>query len=155
MAIPSIKLSGMRELSKALDALPKELRRTVESSALRAGMAPVRKAARSNLGRSKDTGLLQKSLGLTVKKTRKGQLTARVGARSGFTETVTRKGSNNPEKANPVKYSHLVEYGTSHSAAKPFIRPAVESSEGAMLKGIADGYDKGIDKVVKKIRSRK
>jgi len=94
-------------------------------------------------------------LGLMVKKTRKGQLTARVGARSGFTQMVTRKGRTKPEKANPVKYANLVEYGTSRSPAKPFIRPAIESSQGAIIEGMANGYAKGMDKVIKKIRSRK
>jgi HK97 gp10 family phage protein len=150
----AIQLTGVHELRRAIEALPKELKRTVESSALRAGMTPVRKSAAANLSRSMDTGLLKKSLGLTVKKTRKGQLTARVGARSGFTQTVTRKGRSKPEKVNPVKYAHLVEYGTSKAPAKPFIRPAVESNSGAILEGMAKGYAKGMDRVVRKIRSK-
>jgi HK97 gp10 family phage protein len=68
---------------------------------------------------------------------------------------VTRKGRTKPEKANPVKYANLVEYGTSRSPAKPFIRPAIESSQGAIIEGMANGYAKGMDKVIKKIRSRK
>lgn len=155
MAQKAIKLDGMKELQRAIERLPKELQRTVEASALRAGMGPVRKAARANLNKSKDSGLLQKSLGLTVRKTRRGQLTARVGARSGFTQMVTRKGSSKPIKANPTKYAHLVEYGTSKSAAKPFIRPAIDSSEGQIIAEMAKGYDKGMTKVVKKIRSKK
>lgn len=151
----SLQLTGMRELQQALNRLPKELQRTVEASALRAGMAPVRKSARANLGRSKDSGLLQKSLGLTVKKSKNGQLTARVGPRSGFTQTVTRKGRTKPQKANPVKYAHLIEYGTSRAPAQPFIRPAVESNSGQIIDEMAKGYDKGLDKAVRKIRSNK
>lgn len=149
-----VQLTGTRELLAALEALPKELRRSVESGALRAGMAPVRKSARALLNQSKDTGLLQKSLGLTVKKSRKGgQYTARVGPRSGFAQVVMKNGK--PKKVNPVKYAHLVEYGTSRSAAKPFIRPAVEANEGRIIDEMAKGYEKGMDKVIRKIRSRK
>lgn len=154
MPVQGIKLTGLAELRRAIERLPKELQRTVEASALRAGFSPVRKAARANLSHSKDTGLLQKALGLTVKKTRAGQLTARVGARSGFRQVVKRKGRK-PEIANPVKYAHLVEYGTSHSAAKPFIRPAVTSSEPKIMGELAKGYNKGMDRVVRRIRSRK
>lgn len=152
MAIPSIKLSGMRELQTALEKLPKELRRTAESAALRGGMEPVRKAAKGNLAKSKDTGLLQSALGLTVRKTRKGQLTARVGARSGFKKSVTRKGRKKPEMADPTKYAHLVEYGTSRAPAQPFIRPALDSSQDQITDGLAKGYAKGLASVVKRIR---
>lgn len=154
MAIPSIKLDGMRELQIALEKLPKELRRTAESAALRGGMEPVRKAAKANLAKSQDTGLLRSALGLTVKKTRKGQLTARVGARSGFKKSVIRKGRKKAEMANPVKYAHFIEYGTSRTPAQPFIRPALDSSQDHITDGMAKGYAKGLDRVIKRIRKK-
>ena len=150
----NIKLSGMSDLRRALEKLPKELRRTTESAALRAGATPIRKAAKANLSGVKDTGLLQKALGLTVKKTRAGQLTARVGPRSGFAQVVLRKGRSKPEKANPVKYAHLVEYGTSKMAARPFIRNAIASSETQIMHEMAKGYEKGLDRAVRKLRKK-
>ena len=148
--IPSVKVTGLKELSKALANLPKELQRGAESTALREGMKPVLKSARAKA--PKDTGLLKKAIGLTVRKGKKG-ITARVGARTGFRKQVMRNGRT--VTADPAKYSHLVEYGTSHSAAKPFIRPAVESNTAAINKGIADGYEKGLSKAVAKVRSRR
>ena len=93
-----------------------------------------------------------KSIGTTVRKTRKGQTTARVGARTGFKTTVTRNGK--PVIADPVKYAHLVEYGTTHSAAKPFIRPAIESTQDQVMGAMATGYDKHLTKVVARIRRK-
>ena len=148
--IPTVKVDGIKELRRALDRLPKELQRASETTALREGMKPVLKTARGIA--PNDTGLLKKAIGLTVRKGKNG-VTARVGARTGFKKEVKRNGKT--VKADPSKYSHLVEFGTSHSAAKPFIRPAVESNTSAISDGIAKGYEKGLEKAIAKVRSRK
>jgi HK97 gp10 family phage protein len=174
--IPTVKVDGMKELQRALAALPAELQRQSETTALREGMKPVLKTARAlaPIGRGPHKGLLKKSIGLTVRKGKNG-ITSRVGARSGFkieigkqtarsnryAKTrkgkllVTKKGGQYTVYKDPSKYSHLVEYGTSHSAAKPFIRPAVESNESAITEGLANGYEKGMEKAIAKIKSRK
>ena len=150
MSVGTVKLTGMRELARAIDKLPKELQRRAESSAIRGGCKPILKAAKGNV--AKDTGLLKKSLGNTVRTVR-GKTTGRVGPRRGFKKTVTRNGKS--VVSDPTKYAHLVEYGTSHSAAKPFIRPAIESTEGQVVAEMASAYNKNLDRVVAKIRSRK
>jgi HK97 gp10 family phage protein len=150
--VPTVKVTGIQGLRTALNRLPVELQRATAAKALREGMKPVLKAARANAGKSKDSGLLQKSLGLNVRKGKNG-LTARVGPRSGFKKMVHRKGKG-MELANPVKYAHLVEYGTSHSAAKPFIRPAIDSSTEAINTKLAEGYEKGLTQAVNKVKSR-
>jgi HK97 gp10 family phage protein len=33
-------------------------------------------------------------------------------------------------------YGHLVEFGTSHTAARPFLTPALEESQGEVLKAL-------------------
>jgi len=140
---------GVRDLSRALDRLPDELKRSAENAVLRAGAKPILGAARSKV--AKASGLLKKSLGVNVKKM-KGDTTARVGPRKGRGGKVKR--GNREVFQNPTKYSHLVEYGTSHSAAKPFIRPAVESTQGAVVGAMAAGLDKHLTKVVRKLKSK-
>lgn len=160
---PTVKVTGINELRKALSRLPVELQRASETTALREGMKPVLKSARSNAGRSKGSKLLQKSIGLTVRKGRRG-ITARVGARTGFKKSlgmkIARKTKGKRVKGqlyeafqDPTKYAHLVEYGTSHSAAKPFIRPAIDSNANAINEGLAKGYEKGLAKAVAKVKS--
>lgn len=156
----SVKLTGIKELETALLKLSPELARIVEADVLREGMKPVRKAAQGRAAAISDTGLLAKSIGLNVRRIRRklqyqNRYTARVGARTGFRTTVTRKGKKKPEIADPSKYAHLVEFGTSHSPAKPVIVPALLESEGAIMDAMARGYDKGMTKVIRKIRSRK
>ena len=45
---------------------------------------------------------------------------------------------------------HLVELGTSHSAAHPFLRPAFGRNVGAMTTIVKDELRKNIDKAIKK-----
>ena len=106
---------------------------------------------------------MQRSIGVTVKKTRTGQLTARVGPRSGFkgkslgkklSKRGKTKGQMTERFADPVNYAHLVEYGTSRAPAQPFIRPAVNSSTGAIIDGMAKSYSKGLARAVKKLRKK-
>ena len=169
----SLKLTGFKELEAALLKLPKELAAIAEAAALREGMKPVHKAAKSFAvkGKGPHAGLLAKSIGLTVRRVRRklqymNRYTARVGPRGGFRVSlgtaIARKTKGNRIKGQPYEkikdprfYAHLVEYGTSHSPAKPFIRPALEANEAAIMAGLQKGYEKGMEKVVKKIRSMK
>jgi HK97 gp10 family phage protein len=163
--IPTVRVDGLRELQRALAVLPAELQRQSESTALREGMKPVLKASRAAapIGKGSDKGLLKKSIGLTVRKGKNG-ITARVGVRSGFkgrslgfkmAKRGKFKGQMTERFKNPVNYAHLVEYGTSHSEAKSFIRTPMESSQSAITEGLAKGYEKGMEKAIAKIKSRK
>jgi HK97 gp10 family phage protein len=169
----SLKLTGFKELEAALLKLPKELAHIAEAAALREGMKPVHAAAKSFAvkGKGPQAGLLAKSIGLTVRRVRRklqyqNRYTARVGPRGGFRVSlgtaIARKTKGNKVKGQPYEkikdprfYAHLVEYGTSHSAANPFIRPALASCESKIMEGLQRGYEKGLAKVVAKIRSRK
>ena len=149
-----MEFKGIPDLVRNLQTLPDKLQKSAEKAVLRAGAVPIRKAAKRNAAKSKDTGLLQKSIGLSVKKV-KGATSARVGPRS-MRQTVTRTnkktGRRYQEIADPNKYSHLVEYGTSHSAAKPFIRPAINQTQDEILSAMATGLDKHLTRQVSKLR---
>ena len=164
--IDAMKIQGTKELNRAITRLAPELQRAAESAVLRAGAKPIATAAKAKapVGRGKHRGLLKKSIGANVKKVR-GETSARIGARTGWKvevgeKTVTtgvlfKKRKKKKVYKDPSKYSHLVEFGTSHSAAQPFIRPAVESTQSQVVGAMAEGYDKYLDRVVKRIRSRK
>lgn len=146
-----------RGVIAALEKLGPGLRKSAETAVLRAGATPLRKAAKANAAKSKDTGLLQKSISLRVATT-KGNKTVRVGPKKGMRQMVTRTdkrtGRKYQEMADPNNYSHLVEYGTAHSAAKPFIRPAIDSSQGQIVDAMANGLDKHLTRVAKRLAKR-
>lgn len=144
-----MKLTGTKEIAKALGKLPKELQRSAESAVLREGAKPIAKAAKSRVPVA--SGLLKKSIGSRVR-TIKGETSARIGPRTGMKQTVTRNGRQ--VISDPNKYSHLVEFGTSKTAAQPFIRPAVDSAGGEVIEAMAKGYEKHLTKVVAKLRRK-
>ncbi len=172
MAGAGVRLSGFKELDRALSKLPEELAKTAEAAALREGMKPVKRevTARAPTGKGKEAGLLKRSIGLNVRKNKrgsaeKGRYTARVGPRTGFkiavgtaiakvTKGKRRKGQPYTVYKDPTKYAHLVELGTSHSAADPFIRSGTAAAEPEVLNGLVRGYEKGLSKAVDKLRKK-
>lgn len=144
--ITQVKIEGVREISRRLEKLADNYVKRAEKAALKSGAGPILKSSKNYAQASRDTGLLTRSLGISVRKVG-GNFTARVGARSGFRKVVEGK------VKNPVKYSHLVELGTSRSAAKPFIRPAIESAKGEVLEAMAAGLDKFLTNECAKLKS--
>jgi len=111
-------LTGLDKMLSRLDKLDKKIKRTTLTKAIRAACKPIIKAARSKV--RKRTGLLKKGLG--VKLWRKGMgsgIMGIIGPRRGVGKTVDGK------EVMPVKYAHLVEFGTSKAPAHPFLRPAL------------------------------
>lgn len=155
-----VQLHGMKQIAKSISRLPIELQRAAEVAALRGGGKIILKAAKSFAKSSEDTGLLQKSLGVTVRKGRSGKergiYTARIGPRTGFGKTIgthkTGKKAGQPIRKDPSKYGHLVELGTIHSEAKPFIRPAVDSAGDSAVAAMAAGYEKGLTRAIAKVK---
>lgn len=154
----SIQIVGIDSIIRALNALPIDLRNSAETAVLRAGGNPILKAAKANAAKSKDSGLLVKSIGLSVRAVN-GRKTVRVGPRTGLRQVVTRTdkrtGRKYEEIADPNNYSHLVEYGTSHSAAKPFIRPAIDATQGEVLDAMAAGLDQHLTKVAARLSKKR
>lgn len=158
----TIKIKGMRDISRALDRLPKELIRSSENAVLRAGAKPIEKAAKSRV--VEDTGLLKKSIGIRVKKVA-GINSARIGPRTGFKKSLgTRiarktkgkriKGQPYEASQDPNKYSHLVELGSSRVAPRPFIRPAIDAAQGQVVDAMANGLDKHLTRTVARLRKK-
>jgi HK97 gp10 family phage protein len=146
------KMSGFDQLEKSLSKLPKEFRDSVERTALRVAAKAIEKRAKA--GAPVGSGLLKKSIGVTVKKNKSGKnsgsLSARVGARTGYAETQMVNGKS--VKKDPVKYAGIVEYGTAKMPARPFIRNAVESSRSEVMELLSKGYNQGLARVAKKIK---
>jgi len=144
-----IKIDGIEELQRALGKLPKELINKAEKAAVRGGAFLISRAAKAKAPVA--SGHLKKAIGISVK-TIKGKTTARIGAKSDR-KTVTRYGKQ--VISNPANYAHLVEYGSANQPAKPFIRPAVETTKDEVLGAMTKSFNTHLGKVVSKIRSSK
>lgn len=149
-----------KAITKASQAMTKLAKRLV----------PVRKRSDRGLVDDYRGGLLKKSIGYKVKIYRTtGNAVAIVGPRSGFRKAIgITKRSGRPGKLNldspkrrkrrdprpvgttiyadPVNYAHLVEYGTRHSAAQPFLRPTAKLGAHTLARALHDGVGEAIAK---------
>ena len=123
-------VQGLADLEARLERLGKQsTRNKMMRPAVRAAMSAVSKAAKANV--IQESGLLKQSIGVKIK-TYKAVVFGVAGPRTGFTEHVIRvapSGEKVGVKANPVNYAHLVEFGTAHSPAHPFMRPAFDNTD--------------------------
>ena len=143
-----MQLQGMSEVEAMLRELPVANAKRVVKTALRAGARVVKQTAHDILyaNGSVDTGLLANTLTITEKKgDQRGSATVTLRA-SGKLKMVTRKGQSHPTKARPSKYAHLIEFGTEHSKAEPFLRPAVARSARASIEKIQESSARGISR---------
>lgn len=153
-----INKASLRSLRKSLADLPKELMKAAEVSTLRAGAKPIASAAKAKV--PTNTGALKKSIGINVAKGKGSQIrTARVGPRAGFRGPSLgfkkdKKGSVRERFVTPNKYVHLVEFGSSRSAAKPFIRPAIDTSQGQVIDAMAAGLDKHLTRTTARLKRK-
>lgn len=109
------------------------------------GTKPVYRAVKANARAAGDTGLLAKAIGRKIKVYRQsGVAVGVVGARKGFVRYVIGK-NGRARKMDPIKYQHLVEYGTRRTRAKPFLRPAWDATKGEAAAAIAGSLREGIE----------
>ena len=159
----SVQVEGGNEIAGVLSNVSKQLRNSILRRAINAAVLPCLRGARSNAKSvvnqaapgdqmaqlMKSTGTLARSMGRKVKIYPSGIAVGIVGPRNGMGRAVTLK-SGRQLYMDPVHYSHLVEFGTHRSRAKPFLRPAWESSKGqarlALESTIRDGIDKAAAK---------
>lgn len=144
----SKEIRGFNELQRNLKTVVGKIERKANRSAINKAATPIVREAKRNV--TIDTGLLKKSIGKKVRTYKaKKQVIAVVGPRKGFRET-----DENGNARDPAKYSHLVELGTSHSQAKPFLRPAMDSKEDESRRIYKEELKKDVSKEVKKFNKR-
>lgn len=88
-----------------------------------------------------------------------GEMQLRVRRKSGLLASAIgakklKRKNNNPAPAiaavdrRKAPHAHLIERGTSHHPAYPFVRPAVDTKGDQVAKHVQDGISKLIDKAV-------
>lgn len=119
--VDSKSLRGLVDISKALADLPKKVENRIVKNAVYRGATVIRDRARALV--PIDTGALKSSIIAKAKVLRKGVVYASAGVSKKTFARGRRQGRE------PRRYAHLVEFGTEHSAAKPFMRPAFDNKE--------------------------
>lgn len=119
-------------------------RRAVTLKAVKAGAKLVQQRAKPAAARR--SGALRQSIGIKAQKGSRGKTLALavIGARAKVEKQYRGK------KVKPSKYAHLVEKGTKRSAAKPFLKPALDTQKDRISRAILDTLAAEIARVVAK-----
>lgn len=138
------RLTGAKELERALKTLGERTQRKVTRQAVNAALTPVLKSARANT--PEESGLLKEALAKKVR-TYTDTMTI-VGLVGPDTKT---KGEFNGEIRVPWRYAHLAENGHIDAAGNfvpghPFMRPAWDENQSTMLDTMKDKLGKGIER---------
>ncbi|MCP4617177.1 MAG: hypothetical protein GY844_12190 [Bradyrhizobium sp.] len=135
-----VLLEGHGRLLRKLRRLPQTVQRRVMRPAVSKALTPVNRDAKRRAPRA--TGLLKKSIGKKVKVYRhSGTVWGAVGVRRGYKARMP-----DGRYRDPDKYAHLVELGTQHSPAQPFLRPAMDANRERALAILADTVRAGLAK---------
>ena len=129
----SFKIKGAKRLEKMLLQLGPEISRRIGQTALRKAAAPI-------VDRAKELAPYEY-----------GKL------REGITSVSTRSTSDDAlkrlvtVKGERAHIAHMVEEGTKHSAAHPFLRPAFDETAGEAIQILGDEIANGIVREVKRL----
>lgn len=150
MDLMRISLKGASELNKTIKMLPGELQQKVYLQGLRKGGNIVRDEMKSRAPYGTD---FQKRS--YVKKNKSGMATTRfVKLRDEIRVTVTLKTDISFAIAVHVGSAYwgmFSEFGTSHQAAKPWMRPAFDATSQTALDAIGEQLGKGIERTAARI----
>ena len=137
--VVSATFEGFENLSKTFDELSAKLQRAALRKTVSKAARPVRKEMKRLV--PKDTRATQKGIGISVSVKSAGNVEASIGVR--------RKA-----KGRPASTVHLIEKGTIHQPAQPFMRPALDNKKGEVVKIFTSELGGEIAKVAAKSRAR-
>ncbi len=143
----SAQLRDFDKWKKSLRELEKKVARSGNRKAVNRSTNPMLKASRAKA--PVRSGLLRKSLGKRVRTyVGSGTVVGLVGPRSKF------EGTFDGKKVKPVNYAKFVEFGNSRMAARPFLRPAFDSSKSESQKVYEANIGRFIDIEAKRLGRR-
>jgi HK97 gp10 family phage protein len=168
MSKDAVELKGFDDINRILDALPKALGPKVVRACLREGVKPYIKEAKQNASNADNTGGLSKSIGIL---NNKGEVGITVGTRrgkrykKGYIAHIVEYGAKpHPIRAKPGKKLAFSNKGKStvvdevwHKGIKdqPFLRPAWDSTKGAVKREVAKSLKKELNGFAKAYKNAK
>jgi HK97 gp10 family phage protein len=132
--VVDVQIKGMDELLKSLKILPERIQKNVLVGAIRAGATSISKEMKRFV--PKDTGELQKSIGVVKRKSKnKNEILFTVA----------------PQIKKGGWKAHFHEFGTIKMPAHPFVRPAFEGKGNEAIEVAKEYMTKRIDKELAKL----
>lgn len=150
------KFDGLAETLSNLKTLPLKVRRSAARKATGKGAAIIRKKAKEIVKQSDDpeTGRrIADNIGQRFRSRyfrETGDTMVSVGVLSGKGRIPKGNPDTGPKGNTP--HWHLLEQGTEHSKAQPFLRPAASSSVSEVFNAVASALAVEVNKEVAKLR---
>lgn len=143
----TVRLEGFSELERALNELPKSTRRNVLRRVAKAALEPMAVKAR---GMSPvDDGNLRDAIAVSEKRTKRVTRVNRFDKKTGVEIAM------GPVSGDGVlNYATFVEFGTSDTRARPFMRPAWEGSKYEALDYIKANLGNEIERAAKRLAKK-
>lgn len=142
MARVTVKVSGLRELDRALGQLPKSTGKAVLRRVLKKAGQPMADDMRAKAPDDPETGGndLRSSIGVGTKLSKRQAKLHRKMFKNDKASAEVFVG------AGKVAHAHLQEFGTAHHGAQPFARPAWDAGKMQALETIKTDLWSEIDK---------
>jgi len=152
----TVKITGLAELQKALEEVPKEVSKKVLRKSLTAAAKVVREAMVDHA--PKDTGFLEDHFNIKFKSHKRDiAASAFIGpdGKAVYPKQLP-KGMQGPNAANSrqrtikvVSVARFLEFGTSKMGAKPFMTQGFENAKDNALEIIIDGIKDALEESTK------
>lgn len=133
----NFRVRGMRELAELLNKLGPEIATKVGDSALLAGAKPIVEEAKRLV--PKRSGDLHDAIAA------RAQRKLQDDTRQVFV------GILRSAPGSPSSRAHFTEFGTRHSAAKPFMRPAADAKAADAIREIGKALGRGVAREARKL----
>ena len=138
----NMKLNGAKEVARVLNQLPDELSAKVLNSALRSGTNIIKKeiiakapVSDEQSEKNKKYGHLKDNIRVSAVKKTKDRIELALHNRKAF-------------------WALFIEFGTSKTPARPFMRPALDANADKAIRKIVETLSKGLDKTAEKLAGK-
>lgn len=153
-----VKVEGLKELKDRLNYLSYDMQYKGGRFALRKAANVIRDQAKENaerIDRAETSNSIADNIAVRFgsrQTKRTGDITFRVGVLGGAKKSETLAGKY---KGGDTWYWRLVEFGTEHSRANPFMRPAIEASAQRATNEFINQYNRALDRAIKRAKAGK
>ncbi len=149
-----VRIDGLKELDRKLSKLPKDVGFKTLRSALMQTSTKMFKMAKANAEatgiRGYDAGATAAAMGRWTRKMSETRTVLFMGPKNKNKKALALWNERHGRQVKRLNHFHLVEFGSVHGPAQPFLRPAIEASRGQIIRDFGKKLGMLIEKAAKK-----
>lgn len=148
------ELKGLRELDRKLEKLGPKLGFKTLRSAMMKSSTPMFKLAKANAQatgvKNQDAGATAAAMGRWTRKEKGAKVvTLFLGPKNKNKKALALWNARHDREITRLTHFHLLEFGSIHGPAQPFLRPAFKAGSGQYIRSFQRELRAAIDKAVK------